>query len=160
MKRTTYSLTLALLLGGLGLDTSTALARTNWQSELVFTAISGAVCSNDGWNTQSNALATVLPANIDDNGPDSYFALHFNRRNAYSLKVTGGSLATGAAYTAVGISSAGSSFLFNGSLVKFTQAPAVLTISTRFVTVTGQISNWAGNIGCTVTFEGAFVRRR
>ena len=138
-----------------------AFARTNWQGEIMITAAPNAACANDGWSVGAHALATLLPANIDNNGPNSFIAFHFNRRNAYSLRVPG-ALAAGNAYTAVGVTSAGSNFTFSGSILAHNQvpAPANVTITTRFITVTGRISNWAGAVGCAITYQGAFVRRQ
>jgi hypothetical protein len=102
----------------------------------------------------------MLPRTIGGNGPDSYIAFHISRRLAYTLKVTNGSLAANKAYAATGISSAANIFTFSGKITKFTMTPATLTTSTKFVTVTGQITNWNNATGCTITFEAAYVLRR
>lgn len=145
----------------LGVASSSAIARTNWQGEIMITVAGSAACNSDSWTVGGNALATLLPANIDDNGKSSFIAFHFNRRNAYSLEVNG-ALAKGKAYAGVAITSAGSNFPFSGSIVQHSQSPSTnnVTVNTKFITVTGQISNWAGTTGCTITYEGAFVRRR
>lgn len=149
---------LAAFAGAALLLTGPAMARTNWQGEVMFTAVNAA-CVNDGWRVGDHALATLLPANLDNNGAKSYLALHLGRRNAYSLAVNG-KIAAGSAYSAVGINSAGASFTFSGKLPQYVQAPATLALTTSFVDIKGQIDGFAGVPGCTVTYEGSFVRRR
>ena len=147
--------------GSLCFGSSAVVARTNWQGEVMITAVTNPACASDGWAVGGHALSSLLPANVDNNGGSSFISFHINRRNAYSLKVTG-ALAAGKAYTGIEITSAGSNLSFSGNIVQHTQtpAPANVTTATKFITVTGQIAGWAGTIGCTITYEGAFVRRR
>lgn len=138
--------------------TQSALARVNWQGEFMVTGVTSA-CASDGWAVGDHALATYLPANLDNNGARSFIALHLNRRNAYSYGVTG-ALAAGKGYSAVGITSAGSNFTFTGAFVAFTQSPASVVTTTPFVTMRARISNFSGMPGCTVSFDASFVKRR
>jgi hypothetical protein len=126
---------------------------------MMITAATGAACAADGWRVGDHGLTTLLPRNIDDNGPNSFIAFHINRRNAYSLEVPNGNIAKGAAYDAVEITSAGSFGPFSGKISKFSMKPASLALDTSFITVSGQITNWAGQTGCTISFDAAYVLR-
>lgn len=153
-----YATTLVLL-SAIGFAAAPAEARTNWQGEAFITSAVGSTCAADGWAPGGHGLITVMPANMDNNGTSSYIALHLNRRNAYSLKVSG-DLAKGKAFTAVGITSAGSSFTFSGSLPTYATSPAPVGIATNAFEINFSATNWAGASGCTVTFTGALVKRR
>lgn len=153
-----YATTLVLL-SAIGVAAAPAEARTNWQGEAFITSAVGTTCAADGWTPGGHGLITVMPANMDNNGTSSYIALHIGRRNAYSLKVSG-ALGGNKAYTAVGITSAGSNFTFSGSLATFVTAPTSVTTNTNSFETTFSVTNWAGNAGCTVTFNGALVKRR
>jgi len=141
------------------LSVTPAEARTNWQGEAFITSAVGTTCAADGWVAGGHALITLMPANMDNNGTSSFIALHLNRRNAYSLKVSG-ALGGNKPYSAVGITSAGSNFTFAGSLATFVTAPSAVTANTNAFETTFSVTNWAGNTGCTVTFNGALVKRR
>lgn len=142
-----------------GIGASSASAKTNWQGEMMITAVNAA-CSGGAAAVGDHALTTMLPNTVAGNGADSYIAFHINRRLAYTLKVTNGPLAAGKAYDATGISSGANIFTFSGRISKFTMSPSALTATTRFVTVSGQITNWNNVTGCTITFDAAYVLRR
>ncbi len=137
--------------------TGSGLSKETWQGQIIFTSVSGTECTNDGWNVGSTFTAAFTPSGISDNGPESVLGMHYYNRNAYALK-TAGRFAAGKGYTGVAISSRGYQFDFVGGTPTF--STPLIGATTRYLNISGSISDWAGQLGCTVSFDGAFVRRR
>jgi hypothetical protein len=138
--------------------TSAASARTNWQGEVMVTAVT-AQCAAGGDQVGDNYLATFQPENnatITDNSTSNFLSF-FNRRAAFSIKFE--NLAAGAPYTAVQVSGRGNHFTGAGTVISISTAPAAVASSTQTLVINARIGNWFATPGCTATVRGAFVKR-
>jgi hypothetical protein len=136
----------------------TSSARTNWWGTITLTSAASA-CVADNHNVGETFAAAFLPSSIDNNGTTSSISMNLTH-NAYSATVNARFSSTSKSYNAVGINSAGGHFTYTGSASNFRFNPSSITISTPIITMSGRFTNFFGDAGCTITFDGAFVLRR
>jgi hypothetical protein len=149
------ALTLATLVGAAGAE-----ARTNWQGQAMTIAAPGPVCAAEGEVVGAHFLATFSPANIDDNGPDTDLTF-YGSRNAFSLTIPNGNLEDGSRFKAVYITTRGRAITdLRGKILKAKVSPANFDETTPYLNVRVEIKNWSSIVGCTVTLDISFVRRR
>jgi hypothetical protein len=146
------------LLAGISLLSEAAEARVAWQGHAMITAVS-AGCAESGDAVGQFFTSVFRPPNIDDNGPDSWLSF-VGARIGHSLMVSNGTFEDGVSYDAVGVGSFANHFSYGGNVQVFSTRPSAIDADTRFIAVTGRVTNWMGNAGCTVMFDGSYVRRR
>jgi hypothetical protein len=147
--------TMAVAVGSLS---TAAEARVGWHGRAVYTDVTPTCNENDQFFADPIPNVSFFPANLSDNGGNSYLSFIFLRA-AYSVKVTG-NFADGAPYTAVKINSYGKSDTNGiGQVLNFVSHPELIDEETRFINMKVKITNFLANTGCTVNLDISMVRR-
>lgn len=147
----TKILAIALLAG----MTVTASARENWQGTFMVNAVN-AGCNGE-FVVGDHFLALYMPANISNNGPNSFVAM-VRQRQATSLKVVG-LPAANKNYSAMTIGGRGEQITSAGKFNSFSTTPATVTGTTPTLVINAVITNFQEITGCTATVRGALVQR-
>ena len=153
MKVFVYPIVAATMFG-VGVPAAFA-APVEFRGAFCLTAVNDA-CLAVGWNTGCFSTMRFSPPNLGDNGPPtklSFFNIFFGEN--YNLST--GNL-VGTKYKAVtGTALGRGSFQFTSSMRITTQdpKPSDLTSTSPFVSVIGDIKDFDGNTGCTVSFSGS-----
>lgn len=130
-------------------------APTHFHGAMVIVAKAGTCADYDP--TGEELQVRFRPANVGANGPDTGFTFLWSN-GGYGATVPG---PITAAYKTATITSL-FDFGFTGGTeqVRFTsQAPPTITVTTPSVNVTGNLTDFDGMPGCTVTFRMTAVQR-
>jgi hypothetical protein len=153
-----------LTIGMLGLAPTGAGAANEplivWQGAATITAVNKTCRSNIGHGVGDTALSVFRPRLVADE-PPSALTMIFGRSAYTFFRQTGpeqmdgagtwsGPLITGRATTVPG----GASGNYN-----FNVSPNVVTETTKFINITGTLTNFAGVAGCTAKFTGGYSQR-
>jgi hypothetical protein len=150
---------ISIVFAALLLFAGSAAARTGFQGEAVITAVQGTACAENDERVGAIYYVAFMPRGVTDNGPDSFITF-YSYKTAFSLRIANSPLDSGSPYTSVYINSYGKHLNApNGTIVSASGAAAP-TATTPFLNVRMQISNWSAVLGCTVSLEGSFIRRR
>jgi hypothetical protein len=136
----------------------TAIARTGWQGRAVIVEARGDSCEVEEVFPGQDFASFFLPARIDDNGPESYISF-YGHRNAFSIG-TRGLPARGKTWTGVYINSYGKFSTPPDGEIRDFDTEQQIDETTPFINATLKMTNWATVVGCTVTLELSYVRRR
>ncbi len=149
---------LAFVIAALILFSYPALAApVHWQGEFVITGKSGSCPDYDPTNTFGRVR--FRPGIGGDNGTSSMFSV-FTSRGTSSYYLSGHLFDTTFRAVSASMVGDGVSTIFNPVKVKFSyQKPAVISASTDFLNIRGQISGFDFMPLCTVGFKMVLYRR-
>jgi hypothetical protein len=131
---------------------SSLAAQVVWEGELYLETVTPA-CATGDFRTgffSSHFHAVFRPANLGDNGPDTFLSL-ITPRSAFQYTFPGQDFGNGT-FSATGIGGTAKVFTWNTS--KFTLAsvkPAQLAPNTQTIVLKAKITNFLSNAACTVT---------
>jgi hypothetical protein len=140
----------------LGATTGAAKAELVWDGELIVKTVTAA-CGTS-WAPADFAAAVFRPANIDDNGVDSYFSF-LQRDRALSLKIVGNSFVGNGNYAGTLTRRNGQGLSYQGTFANIVVTPANFTAATKNIQITGTIRRVENVVGCNLGFTAVFVRR-
>jgi hypothetical protein len=159
MKSLLLATSAVLVLGAASAHAQTPPAA--WQGSVTFVKTPSPACDNIGFSEGSLATS-IYRANFSGSPPNAGLSILGARGGTaiFDGDGTHPTLAGTVPFNGVGLSGRATISQYTGtSKLVVTPKPSPLTATTKQVTITGTITNFFNNPGCTVTIEGSYFLR-
>ena len=142
-----------ITLAFLGASAILAHADTEWNGSLCFNSATPQ-CTAAGWNPNGCFNIRYAPRNVGANGPDTELSL-FNPGFAAGFRLASGNPVSSTPYTVTIAKVARGGYTYPVGFRFATQIPAVPTLTTATISMTGFFTDWDQIAGCTYGFRAA-----
>jgi len=143
-------------------DPAAAEARARWQGTAVIQAMEPGPCAAAQTipiKVGTRFRSQFHPRKIKFNGDDTTISL-FAPDSAFILRVTNGDFTGAGSYTGVARSNQALNLpVASGTYLGASVTPSTVTADTPSVTIIAAVSDFFGAPGCSVIFQGHYVRR-